>query len=95
MWFKKRKTTPSLSEDLVERVWDLSGNLKQLEANLEDRLEELAKRYRRAEQSEKRLAEKSAASAPCAEDRLARVHPALRGRAERLQRANSHLREDV
>jgi len=93
MWFKKRKTTPSLSEELVQRVWDLSGHLKQLEGNLEERLDELAKRYRRAEQSEKRLDDKKASS-PCDDaEQERRVHPALRDRQKRRQAQNNRLKE--
>jgi len=95
MWFKKGKTAPSLSEELVQRVWDLSGHLKQLEGNLEERLDELAKRYRRAEQSEKRLEDKRASS-PCDdEEKVGRVHPALRSRQARLERQNNRLKETV
>lgn len=60
MGFFARKTTPSLSEDLVQRVWDVNGRLKQLEDRLDGALDELSKRYRRAEQSEKRLTDKQA-----------------------------------
>jgi len=95
MWFRKGKAPPSLSEELVQRVWDLSGHLKQLEGNLEERLDELAKRYRRAEQSEKRLDDKQASS-PCDDpEKQSRVHPALRGRLERQERANNHLKGSV
>lgn len=95
MFLFRRKPAPALSEELVQRVWDLSGNLKQLESRLDERLEDLAKRYRRAEQSEKRLDDKKASS-PCDEPQSQpRVHPALRGRLERQQRANNHLKESV
>jgi len=85
----RRKPASPLSEELLERIWDLSGRLKQLESTLDERLEELSKRYRRAEQSEKRLDEK-VASRPCDDaSSEPRVHPALRGRAERNLRVNN------
>lgn len=84
-----KKPTSSLSEELLERVWDLSGRLKQLETSVDERLLELAARYRRAEQSEKRLDSKKASS-PCDDEVPSpRVHPALRSRAERNLRANN------
>jgi len=86
--FKRKEASP-LSEELLERIWDLSGRLKQLESNLDERLNELAARYRRAEQSERRLDEKRSSS-PCADDApTPRVHPALRSRSERLLRVNN------
>lgn len=95
MWFRKTKPAPPLTQELVEAVWDVKGHLKQLESNLEERLEELAKRYRRAEQSEKRLDDKTASS-PC-EDQEAtrRVHPALAARLKRRERLNSQTKETV
>jgi len=95
MGFFSRKKASPLSEELLERVWDVSGRLKQLEGNLDERLAELSARYRRAEQSEKRLDEKKAS--PCRDDSQgeARVHPALRGRLERRERANNRVKENV
>jgi len=95
MWFFKSKETPGLTQELIERTWDLSGRLKQLEGNLDERLTELAARYRRAEQSEKRLDDKKA-SAPCEdEEKVRRVHPAVRARKERQNRMNSRIKEQV
>jgi len=95
MWFRKTKPALGLTEELVQRVWDISGNLKQVESVLEERLTELAARYRRAEQSEKRLDAKRA-SDDCddcpPEDR---VHPALRARKARLVSQNNRIRENV
>jgi len=93
MWFRKTKPAPSLTEELVQRVWDTQGHLKQLENTLEERLDELAKRYRRAEQSEKRLDDKKASS-PCddAEDGR-KVHPALAARKKRRERLNNRVGE--
>jgi len=95
MWFKNRKETPGLTQELIERTWDLSGRLKQLEGNLDERLTELAARYRRAEQSEKRLDAKKA-STPCDDaDQVRAVHPALRARKKRRESANNRIKENV
>jgi len=95
MWFSKKNTAPSLSEELVQRIWDFSGRLKVLESTLDERLVELANRYRRAEQSEKRLDDKKA-STPCEdEERVRRVHPAVRARRARQDRLNSRIKEQV
>jgi len=84
-----KKESSSLSEELLERIWDVSGRLKQLESRLDERLDELAARYRRAEQSEKRLDDKRSV-APCDEEAQSpRVHPALRSRLERNLRVNN------
>jgi len=95
MWPFKRNTAPLLTEELVQRTWDLQGRLKHLESTLEERLEDLSKRYRRAEQSEKRLDDKKA-STPCEdEEKVRRVHPALRARQKRIDGMNSRIREKV
>jgi len=95
MGFFRGKTATVLSEELVQRVWDVQGRLKQLESNLDERLEELSRRYRRAEQSEKRLADKQAGS-PCDDDDKARrVHPALAARLKRRERLNNRISEEV
>jgi len=95
MWFSKRKEAPGLTEELVQRTWDLSGRLKLLESTLDERLVELSNRYRRAEQSEKRLDDKKA-SAPCDDDENERrVHPALRARQKRRDGLNSRIKEQV
>jgi len=95
MWFRKTKPAPGLTEELVQRVWDISGNLKQVESVLEERLTELAARYRRAEQSEKRLDAKRA-SGDCDDGPEGkRVHPALRARQARIESSNNRIREKV
>jgi len=95
MGFFRRKEAPGLSEELVQRIWDVSARLKQLEGNLDERLAELAARYRRAEQSEKRLDEKRA-SGPCADDEAPRKqHPYLAARRARRERLNNRLKEHV
>jgi len=77
MWFSSPKPAPSLTQDLVERTWDIEGRLKQLEDRLTAELDELSKRYRRAEQSEKRLADKRTSS-DCEDcDDEPAVHPAI------------------
>jgi len=95
MWFRKTKPAPGLTEELVQRVWDVQGHLKLLESTLEERLTELSARYRRAEQSEKRLDDKKA-STPCddAEDGR-RVHPALAARKARREKLNNRLKENA
>jgi len=95
MWFRKTKPAPGLTEELVQRVWDISGNLKLLESTLEERLTELAARYRRAEQSEKRLDAKRASDEcdDCGDSR--RVHPALRARQARRESANNRIKENA
>jgi len=95
MWFRKTKPAPSLTQELVERTWEITGRLKLLESTLDERLVELSNRYRRAEQSEKRLDEKQAAT-PCddaAESQ--RVHPALRARQRRRDASNNRIKENV
>jgi len=95
MWFRKTNTAPALTQELVEAVWDVKGHLKQLEARFEAELDELAKRYRRAEQSEKRLNEKQA-STPCEDaEASGRVHPALRARQRRRTASNNRVSESV
>lgn len=64
MGFFKAKPVETLSHELVERVWDLQGRIKHLEGILDNELEELKKRYARAEQSERRLEQKKAKT-PC------------------------------
>ena len=67
MRFFGTKRPPALAEELVQRVWDCSSRLKQLEDRFDASLEELSVRYRRAEQSEQRLEKKRNAS-PCDDD---------------------------
>jgi len=95
MWFRKTKPAPGLTEELVQRVWDISGNLKQVESVLEERLQELAARYRRAEQSEKRLDAKRASNdcEDCGEGKATR--PGLRARQAARGSANNRLKENV
>lgn len=64
MWLLKTKPAPVLTEELIQRVWDCSSRLKQLEDRLDAKLDDLSVRYRRAEQSQARLERKQAAS-PC------------------------------
>jgi len=95
MWFRKTKPASPLTEELIERVWDVQGRLKQLESGMDERLEELSKRYRRAEQSEKRFEDKKA-STPCDDAAEAsKVHPALRARVKRREGLNNRLKENA
>jgi len=95
MGFFRRKEAPGLSEELVQRVWDVSARLKQLEGNLDERLAELSARYRRAEQSEKRLDDKRS-SGPCADDQPSRrTGGYLAVRKARRERLNNASKEHV
>jgi len=95
MWFRKTKPAPGLTEELVQRVWDLSGNLKQLEGVLDERLSELSARYRRAEQSEKRLDAKRA-STPCEDEADSGGVPlGLRARQAARAASTNRIKENV
>jgi len=77
MGFFRIKDPPGLTQDLVQRVWDLTGRIEQLEDRLEAKLDDLAKRYRRAEQSESRLEKKK--GEPCLDcpDEETDDHPSI------------------
>jgi len=93
MWFSNKNTAQVLTQELVERTWDLAGRLKHLESTLDERLEDLSKRYRRAEQSEKRLDDKKA-STPCEdEEKARRPRGYLGARQARLDSLNRRIRE--
>jgi len=95
MWPFKTNAAPILTQELVERTWDLQGRLKHLEATLDERLEDLSKRYRRAEQSEKRLDDKKA-STPCEDEGKARRPRGYLGvRQARREGLNSRIKEQV
>jgi len=54
MWWNKSPKGPqTLLEEHIQRVWDLSARLTALEDRMAASLEELSKRYRRAEQAER------------------------------------------
>lgn len=55
----------TLSQDFIERYWDLESRVTALDAQITERLDELERRYKRAEQSERRLDEKRAKETPC------------------------------
>lgn len=55
MWPFTSKRPQTLSEEFVTRYWDLEARVSGLETKLEERLEELQRRYQRAEQAERRL----------------------------------------
>jgi len=68
MWWKSTREQPStLDQDFITRYWDLSSRVDALTAQLDERLDELERRYKRAEQSERRLDAKRA-DTPCPED---------------------------
>jgi len=61
MWPFSTKLPPStLDQDFIQRYWDLSARVDALSAQLDERLDELERRYKRAEQSERRLDSKRA-----------------------------------
>ena len=59
MGLRRTKEPKGLTEELIHRTWDLDGRIKQLEDRFEAQLDELSKRYRRAEQSEARFDRKA------------------------------------
>jgi len=68
MWpFSTSSQPPTLDQDFIQRYWDLHSHVSALEAQLDERLDELERRYKRAEQSEYRLEEKRAKT-PCPDD---------------------------
>lgn len=68
MWpFSTSPQPPTLDQDFITRYWDLEGRVTALDAQVTERLDEVERRYKRAEQSERRLDEKRAES-PCPED---------------------------
>jgi len=84
----KRSIGPeSIMQEHIQRLWDMSARLKALEDRFDSSLDELAKRYRRAEQSErdrkKREEKEPEAAEPVAPER----HPAI---LELLERRKSN-----
>jgi len=77
MWFFNSKPRETLLEEHVQRTWDLASRITQLEDRLDAKLDELAKRYRRAETGERRLEEKR--ESPCDEPLEGETdsHPAI------------------
>jgi len=65
--FSTQPQPNTLDQDFIARYWDLQSHVNALEAQLDERLDELERRYKRAEQSERRLDEKRVKS-PCDED---------------------------
>lgn len=77
MGFFKTERPETLLEEHVQKLWDLSSRIKQLEDRFEGQLDELSKRYRRAEQSEARL-ERKRVSGDCDDGGDVRdPHPAI------------------
>jgi len=72
-----RKRASTLTEELTQRVWDGNARIKQLEDRLDASLDELAKRYRRAEQSEARFERKKADKEDCDDCPEEVEHPAF------------------
>lgn len=68
MWPFSASPQPStLDQDFITRYWDLVGRVDKMETHLDDIMDEIERRYKRAEQSERRLDAKRANS-PCPED---------------------------
>jgi len=68
---------PTLLQEHVQKLWDLSSRIKQLEDRFEAQLEELSKRYRRVEQSEARFEKKKASEPSVSNGAQDQVHPAI------------------
>ena len=67
MWpFSTPEQPSTLDQDFISRYWDLQSHVTALEAQMDERLDELERRYKRAEQSERRLDEKRQ-DTPCPE----------------------------
>lgn len=64
--FTRSPQPSTLDQDFIQRYWDLASHVDALEAQLDERLDELERRYKRAEQSERRLDQKRA-DEPCAD----------------------------
>ena len=65
-WFSDSVQPSTLSQEFIERYWDLESRVTALDAQMTERLDELERRYKRAEQSERRLDEKRQ-DIPCPE----------------------------
>jgi len=69
MWWKKKENgIGTLSQEFISRYWDIEGRVGNLESTLDERLDELERRYKRSEQAERRLDQKRAAVPPCPDD---------------------------
>jgi len=66
--FSTRNKSARLDQEFVSRYWDLVGRVGHLEDRLEERLHELELRYKRSEQSLRRLDEKRQEK-PCDEEK--------------------------
>jgi len=80
-------TTPTLDQEFIARYWDLEGRVVAMESNIDDRLHELEKRYKRAEQAERRLDGKQADDSPCPDEPA--DHPAII--AMKARRGGNHV----
>lgn len=91
MAFWSTKQPPALTEDLIEQVWSVTGRIKLLEDRFEERLDELAKRYRRAEQSEQRFEAKTMGDCGDGIDSDSDMPPALRALKERQGKTSNGM----
>ena len=79
-WNQKAKAAETLLEEHVKRLWDMKARLTALEDRFEASLDELAKRYRRAEQAERKRAQRGHGEQLELEDEIAieeARHPAI------------------
>jgi len=63
-WFSTSPQPSTLDQDFITRYWDLVGRVDKMETHLDDIMDEIERRYKRAEQSERRLDEKRAKDTP-------------------------------
>lgn len=66
-FFSRFKRAPTLSEEFVERYWDLKARLDHLEAHVDDELASIRSKYNSVAQVERRLDQKRAEGEPCEE----------------------------
>lgn len=86
MWFRSKPAPNSIDQDFIRRYWDLAGRVESVEAHVDDRLLELEKRYKRAEQAERSLAKKK--EGPCEDAPGYRgVHPVIQALRNSQKRA--------
>lgn len=65
--FSRSKPSPTLSEEFVQRYWDLKARVDALESRLEDELDSIRSKHQSVAQVERRLDLKRAEPQPCEE----------------------------
>jgi len=69
MWpFSSTSPPSSIDQDFITRYWDLKAQVDGMQLLIDDQLHEIENRYKRAEQSERRLAQKREEGSPCADE---------------------------